>query len=71
MQDPKNTVVIEEGSWWNREGMNEVGWMRNFFKQIGGNESSQGVIKYVLVLLLIAFAIRITLTVLATGVTSP
>ena|GEM_PF-5744278 len=47
------------------------GWMRNFFKQIGGNESSQGVIKYVLVLLLIAFAIRITLTVLATGVTNP
>jgi hypothetical protein len=45
--------------------------MRNFFKRIWGNGSSQGVIKYILVLLLIAFAIRIALIILATGVTSP
>ena len=25
MQDPENAVVTKEGSWWNREGMNEVG----------------------------------------------
>ena len=45
--------------------------MRKFFKQIRGNESSQGVIKYVLILLLLALAIRIGMTVLAMGVTSP
>ena len=44
--------------------------MRKFFQRLWGNEFAQDVIEYVLLLILIALAITVGMTVLAMGVNS-